>query len=220
MLNSGHPDDERLSSLAAREADAVDDTALAAHVGGCSRCAGLVTDLAMLRSALAEMPDLAPQRPLRLLPPAQDERAATDSIGLWVRRLFAPVLTAGAALAMVGMVGTALPAMQQGASGAAPDAVREAEAASGAPGADAGAAEMRTFATEEAADGSTGEGGGTTLQAPPSDERTGAAGDTLLEDGTPLPAERSPWPMVLFTGVALMIGAGLLRWILAPRAGG
>jgi hypothetical protein len=34
-----------------------------------------------------------------------------------------------------------------------------------------------------------------------------------------LPAERSPWPMVLFTGVALMIGAALLRWIVVPRAG-
>jgi hypothetical protein len=34
-----------------------------------------------------------------------------------------------------------------------------------------------------------------------------------------LPAERSPWPMVLFTGVALMIGAALLRWIMVPRAG-
>jgi hypothetical protein len=34
-----------------------------------------------------------------------------------------------------------------------------------------------------------------------------------------LPAERSPWPMVLFTGVALMLGAALLRWIVVPRAG-
>jgi hypothetical protein len=29
--------------------------------------------------------------------------------------------------------------------------------------------------------------------------------------------ERSPWPMVLFAGLALMVAAGLLRWILAPR---
>jgi hypothetical protein len=32
------------------------------------------------------------------------------------------------------------------------------------------------------------------------------------------PADRSPWPMVLFAGVALMIAALLTRWILAPRA--
>jgi hypothetical protein len=31
--------------------------------------------------------------------------------------------------------------------------------------------------------------------------------------------ERSIWPMLLFAGVAIMIAAALLRWILAPRAG-
>jgi hypothetical protein len=30
--------------------------------------------------------------------------------------------------------------------------------------------------------------------------------------------ERSPWPMVLFAGVALIVAALLLRWILQPRA--
>jgi hypothetical protein len=50
--------------------------------------------------------------------------------------------------------------------------------------------------------------------------------DAMGEDGSEaagqargLPAERSPWPMVLFTGLALVIGALLLRWILVPRAG-
>jgi hypothetical protein len=42
-------------------------------------------------------------------------------------------------------------------------------------------------------------------------------GDQAASD--PVSVERSPWPMVLFTGVALMIGALLLRWILVPRAG-
>ena len=57
-------------------------------------------------------------------------------------------------------------------------------------------------------------------------ERTlSAPGETAddVDDGAtalaPAPAERSPWPMVLFTGVALMVAAALLRWILAPRAG-
>jgi hypothetical protein len=36
---------------------------------------------------------------------------------------------------------------------------------------------------------------------------------------TALPAERSPWPMVLFSGVALLVVALLLRWIVVPRAG-
>jgi hypothetical protein len=36
---------------------------------------------------------------------------------------------------------------------------------------------------------------------------------------TQAPADRPIWPMVLFTGVALMVAAVLLRWILVPRAG-
>jgi hypothetical protein len=46
--------------------------------------------------------------------------------------------------------------------------------------------------------------------------------DDAADDGealTALPAERSPWPMVLFSGVALLVVALLLRWIVVPRAG-
>jgi hypothetical protein len=32
-------------------------------------------------------------------------------------------------------------------------------------------------------------------------------------------AEQSPWPVVLVSGVALMIAALLLRWMVSPRAG-
>ena len=48
-----------------------------------------------------------------------------------------------------------------------------------------------------------------------------ADGSTTLGTATDrqLPAERSPWPMVLFTGIALMVAAALLRWVLVPRAG-
>ena len=35
---------------------------------------------------------------------------------------------------------------------------------------------------------------------------------------TDLAADRSPWPMVLFAGVALIVAALLVRWILAPRS--
>ena len=74
MLNPNHPDDERLSALASRDDDAVADPELTAHVSTCDRCADLVAELALLRVSLAELPDLAPSRPLRLLPP--DQRAA------------------------------------------------------------------------------------------------------------------------------------------------
>jgi hypothetical protein len=32
-------------------------------------------------------------------------------------------------------------------------------------------------------------------------------------------AERPIWPMLLFAGIAILVGASLLRWILVPRAG-
>jgi hypothetical protein len=55
------------------------------------------------------------------------------------------------------------------------------------------------------------------------DERAAAdpSGDAFALESTreALTTERSPWPMVLFAGVAVMIGALLLRWILVPRAG-
>jgi hypothetical protein len=220
MLNSNHPDDERLSALASRDDDAVADPDLAAHVTTCDRCADLVAELAVLRASLAELPDLAPSRPLRLLPPVEEARpGVADRLGGWARRLFAPALTVGAALAMVGLVGTAAPALDGMASGGAGDAQEqaaqphtgEAEDSDGSMqilrGSDdpAGAGEpaMDTFGADEEAAG-----------ADPSAEDPSAA--ARVAD---LPAERSPWPMVLFSGVALVIAALLLRWILVPRAG-
>src|SRR5687768_2534003 len=103
MLNSNHPDDERLSALASRDTDATADTSLTAHLSTCDRCTDLVNELGALRASLADLPDLQPMRPLRLLP-AADEVPGADRIGGWARRFFAPILTAGAALAMVGLV--------------------------------------------------------------------------------------------------------------------
>jgi hypothetical protein len=130
-----------------------------------------------------------------------------------VRRLFAPVLTAGAALALVGVVGTAAPAMPGGGDSAEPDeAAAQFEAAEG-PAAGAG---------EEGADGGADQRLLSESAQPSEDAGTLAAREHStaedLADGG-LPAERSPWPMVLFTGVAVVIGALLLRWILEPRAG-
>lgn len=222
MLNQGHPDDERLSALAARDTEATDDATLTAHVTSCDRCAAAVSELGVLRAALADLPDIAPHRPLRLLPPVEaDAPNAADRLGLWARRLFAPALTAGAALAMVGVVGTALPSLggmaQSGGAASAPSerAALEASAAPAAADSSVGQELAAPFATEEAA---TGEAeGGTTLGVEDEAARDGLAFDA--DDADALFAERSPWPMLLFAGVALMIGAALLRWILVPRAG-
>src|SRR5687768_15920361 len=222
MLNSNHPEDERLSALASRDTDATADTSLTAHLSTCDRCTDLVNELGALRASLADLPDLQPSRPLRLLPAADEAAspAGADRIGAWVRRFFAPVLTAGAAVAMVGLVGTAAPALDgmasSGQAGAAPSTMDLEQAA---PEAAASAASEDSSERAAAAEGdgyaaaSDAAAGGTMSTFGGEDE------DEDREALTQLPMERSPWPMVLFTGVALMIAAALLRWILVPRVG-
>jgi hypothetical protein len=221
MLNPNHPDDERLSALASRDDDAAADPELTAHVSTCDQCADLVAELALLRASLAELPDLAPSRPLRLLPPAEEARpGAADRLGGWARRLFAPALTVGAALAMVGLIGTAAPALDGMASSGAGDAQDQADAQLGAEEAEGSDGSMRILsssdapaaAEEHATDMLEADEGAAGEDAPGGDASAAARAPDL-------PVERSPWPMVLFSGVALVIGALLLRWILVPRAG-
>ena len=76
MHDHNHPDDERLSALAGGDAEARADEALRAHVDACRRCSGLLSDLHRLRVALHELPDIAPSRPIQLLPPVDEPRAA------------------------------------------------------------------------------------------------------------------------------------------------
>lgn len=217
MMKLHHPDDERLSALASRDDDATTDAALTSHVDSCARCTDLLNELGALRASLADLPDLRPHRPLQLLPPVADARASDGATG-WIRRVFGPVLAAGAALAMVGLVGTATPAldgMASGAGGLFQDAGTNLDGA-GAPAAesDSGRDSEMPASSDMTLEPAEGEGGGiTTLGSQPEEA---AEVEPMNRD---LPAERSPWPMVLFTGVALMIGAALLRWILVPRAG-
>jgi len=238
MLNTNHPDDELLSALASHDADATADASLTDHVASCTRCTALVDEFGAIRAILAELPDLQPNRPLRLLPDVPDSR--TDRIGGWARRAFGPVLAAGAALALVGVVGTTAPNLTaMSGSAAAPSAEADDAIASAAAGYAVESAEEGNAAESvDAAEAPEQEGAARTSQVP-----LGAAGQTSApsvtrdginsfsgedsqgeEDETwaaarPASGERSPWPMVLFTGVALMVAAGLLRWILVPRAG-
>ena len=149
--------------------------------------------------------------------------------GGWARRFFAPVLTAGAALALVGLVGTAAPAfrVQEVFQDVGSELSAQASMAVEAPAAEGGAgAGAPAASAEEATDGEALSAGDASSPTESNVERTlSAPGETAddVDDGAtalaPAPAERSPWPMVLFTGVALMVAAALLRWILAPRAG-
>ena len=221
MLIPNHPDDERLSALAARDDDAVADATLASHVSTCIRCTDLVTELGALRASLSELPDLVPHRPLQLLPPVADAPAAVDAGAAgWIRRLFAPALTAGAAIAMVGLVGTAGPQITNEIFANVGTELGAADGDAGEPFAE----QLRSAATE---DNAGGEGAAPAAAASDGAEADGQglegfaaeSPEGIRENGRDLPAERSIWPMVLFTGIALMVGVALLRWILVPRAG-
>ena len=223
MLIPNHPHDERLSALASGDPEAVADSALSEHVASCHRCTDTVAELGALRASLAELPDLRPHRPLQLVPPVTEPSPSkVDGVGGWARRLFAPVLTAGAALAMVGLVGTSVPLLGGAASqaGGAPDMAEMAapEGTSARLGAD-GAHDLDAAGDAGAASGESAE---EPAEARPQSEADGATLDATNSDGdqglTAATSERSVWPMVLFAGVALMVAAALLRWILAPRA--
>lgn len=225
MLIPNHPDPERLSALASGDTDATADASLSAHVSTCVRCTALVDELGALRMSLAELPDLRPHRPLRLLPEVADQPSRVDRVGGWARRFFAPALTAGAALAMVGLIGTTVPAVGNFADAGAQSATDGPERGGldGAietdlsPSAEPGTANYEgpeavgSGAAMPLNSGTDDQGRVTTGEEPDSED-----GGQLFQDTT-VP-ERSPWPMVLFAGVALMVAAGLLRWILAPRA--
>ena len=114
MLIPNHPDDERLSALASRDTDAIADAELTTHVSSCTRCTELVDELGSLRLALADLPDVQPSRPLQLVPPVEADHTV-DRLGGWARRFFAPVLVSGAALVLVGVIGTASPSWRDGA---------------------------------------------------------------------------------------------------------
>jgi hypothetical protein len=209
MLIPNHPDDEVLAAYAADEADAVADPALTDHLAACERCGEVIADVRALRASLADLPDVRPHRPLQLLPPV-DEPVRSDGLVTWVRRLFAPVMAAGATLALVGAVGTASPAALESVSmdfGAGEAQERTADSAA-----------QPSAAGEAPAEAGADDNEIMTLATPGAE----AAGDEEASAdpfANALPAERSPWPMVLFTGVALALGALLLRWIVVPRAG-
>ena len=105
MHDALHPDDERLAAYANADGEAVSDRELVAHLSRCERCRPIIDDLTLLRDALALLPDLAPSRPLRLIPPAPELAAPRSGALEWLRRLAAPAMAAGAGMVLVGAVG-------------------------------------------------------------------------------------------------------------------
>jgi hypothetical protein len=104
MQSLPHPDDELLAAYAGGDPDVVGDAPLVAHLSACDRCRPVVDELSLLRTALGELPDLAPSRPLRLIPPVSTPVTPVARRS-WLRRLTAPAMAAGAGLFLVGALG-------------------------------------------------------------------------------------------------------------------
>ena len=103
MMSPAHPDPERLSALAEGDAATLADRGLTDHIAACPSCAAQVHDLAVLRSALADLPDRMPPRRLQYVPPVPDPASRGWRVGLG--RAFAPLVVAGMVLILVGGVG-------------------------------------------------------------------------------------------------------------------
>ena len=240
MKPNHHPDEERLAAFAGGEPD----VELRLHARGCARCSAIVDELAMLRSALAELPDLAPSRPLQLIPEvAEPQPSAVERLAGWTRRAFMPLLAAGFGLAIVGSVGTAGSMFTMGSAGAAPAlAPASRDLSTSSTPAEAGAAAASASANTDGATAAPGSSkaaspapgfvaqstsGGATATASPADGSESAASASASPaaervnafEQSPPSTPRSLWPMVLFAGLALIVGTLLLRWIVQPRAG-
>ena len=238
MQHESHPHDERLAALAGADPEATDDRSLRDHVAGCDRCRAVVDDLALLRSALAELPDLRPSRPLQLLPPVAAPVERRGALGL-LRRLSAPALAASAGLILVGAIGSSgiLEGLAGlGASAGAPMFENAGDNLGAEPGPQASSAEESAAATDSAMNpdlgasfaspgairGEQSEGSPTPKGGPAGEEPTdeGRDGDVSELTATSDPFDgRLPWLVMLGAGIVLASGALLLRFAVQPRAG-
>jgi hypothetical protein len=192
-----HPDDELLSALAAGDQEATADPSLRQHVDGCARCGAVVDDLFGLRAALAQLPDVTPSRPLRLLPSVAAPR--TTTFGGFARRLFAPAMVAGLVLMVVGGIGTYATHGFPGLGAASGPALYNAE-------------DGRQPAVPAAG-------------VPSGEAVTGGGGDSRDQTSEPRHPEPGhqpfeiPWPALLAGGLLMIVAAVVLRFVVQPRAG-
>lgn len=242
MTTPAHPDPERLAALAGADPDTLADRELGAHVAACESCGPQVRELAALRAALAELPDLAPSRPLRLLPPIA-EPAASSGWRTAFRRAFAPVAVAGMVLLLVGGVGVTgvlgpadaqelLSRFSLGA--AAPEAATAPETyATDSGGNDAGVPETAApgAADSQAAspEGTRGLVGPAASPSPIADEQTTptqsfeqAVGEPEAgrDDDLAVVEDRAGWIAAALLGVGLLGLALVLRRSAAPAESG
>jgi hypothetical protein len=181
----------------------------------------------VLRAALAELPDLVPSRPLRLLPPVPEPtQSAGWRIGL--RRAFAPLAVAGMVLLLVGGVG-ATGALGPADAGSFFQRIQFSapamEAATGQPeetAADVG------MAPDEAAspEGSRGQTGAIATDSPRAADASAAPAESLAEmtagqdtsrDGDlAMIEDRAGWILAVLAGIGLLALALVLRRTAVP----
>ncbi|MEX1069934.1 MAG: hypothetical protein WEE67_05900 [Chloroflexota bacterium] len=234
MTTRAHPDPERLAALAGADPDALSDRELIAHLADCAACDGQVRDLRVLRTALAELPDLVPSRPLRLLPPVAEPRPAAGW-RITFRRAFAPLAVAGMVLVLVGGVGAtgalgpadagAFLQRLQFAAPAAPAAPAATEAATGQPeetAADAGMAPDELASPE----GSRGQTGAMATDTPRAADASAVPGESVAEaiggsdtgrgGGLAMIEDRAGWILAALAGIGLLALAVVLRRSAVP----
>ena len=224
-----HPDDERLAAYAGGDPDVLGDASLVAHVTACDRCGPLVDELALLRGALAELPDLAPSRPLRLIPPVPAP-AAPAGFGSWLRRLTAPAMAAGAALILVGAVGvgatSGVGSFFSGAASGIFQNVGDNLQGAGAPEVEATASDSAyapggkgsPAPSAHATRGSTDSAGSS---EPPGLRPSAEASPGGRDETEPLnmASDEQPWLTLLIAGTGVFVISTALRLSLSPRAG-
>ncbi len=210
MHHDHHPGDERLAAFADALADEPMDRALAEHVAACGACRATVDELRSLQTALAELSDIAPPRPLRLVPPVLEPASGTGWVFL-LRRFTAPAMALAAILIVVGAVGSAAQFGATAASGAAPADMRggaeqmPAAASAGYPASSSGNdyQALTPSAAETPVPGAVS--GGDTHKRLDVGQTSGGPGSGV------------PYGWLLGFGVVLLAGAFLARGALSGR---
>jgi hypothetical protein len=235
MLIPNHPDEERLAALAGGDPDATGDRTLQGHVTECLHCGAILADLTTLRAAMAELPDLAPHRPLELRLP-ESKPGVRERLAVFSRRAFAPAMGVATALLLVGVVGTGTDLAGGIAMG--PAAAPEADQA---PAGEAPADEAPAVAPLDAGEDSdryVDDGAGVDedrMRSPVGDAEdqeyratpevgTAAADGDGEEPGrfsygaaTEAAVQAWPWTGLLAAGIVLMVLSLTLRAVVRPR---